>query len=101
MNRTNSGLVRKYLRSKMPSLKFTLSKWLNYDKGFGIMAIVIENNRIHCQTYCLTIEYYSLDQELYVVNFTALNSNYKLYFRSYCNQTLISIDKSYIYGTRY
>ena len=64
----------------MPSLKFKLSKWLNYHKGFGIMAIVIKNNRIHCQTYCLTIGYYSLDQELYVVNFIALNSNYKWVF---------------------
>ena len=44
------------------------------------MAIVIENNRIHCYTYCLTIEYCSLDQELYVINFTALNSNYKWVF---------------------
>ena len=64
----------------MPSLKFKLSNWLNYHKGFGIMAIVIENNRIHCQTYCLTIEYCSLDQELYVVNFSTLNSNYKWVF---------------------
>ena len=61
-------------------LKFTLSNWLDYHKGFGIMVIVIENNRIHCQTYCLTIEYYSLDQELYVVNFSTLNSNYKWVF---------------------
>ena len=53
----------------MPSLKFKLLNWLNYYKGFGIMAIVIENNRIHCQTYCLTIGYCSLDQELYVINF--------------------------------
>ena len=45
----------------MPSLKFKLSNWLNYLKGFGIKAIVIENNRIHCQIYCLTIEYHSLD----------------------------------------
>ena len=49
MNRTNSELIRKCLRSKIPSLKFTLSNWLNYYKGFGIMAIVIENNRIHCE----------------------------------------------------
>ena len=48
MNRTNSGLIREYLRSKMPSLKFKLSKWLIYHKGLGIMTIVIENNRIHC-----------------------------------------------------
>ena len=45
----------------MPSLYFTLSNWFNYHKGFGVMAIVVENNRIHCQIYCLTIEYYSLD----------------------------------------
>ena len=64
----------------MPSLKFKLSNWLNYHKGFGIMAIVIENNRIHCQTYCLTIGYCSLGQELYVVNFSKLNSNYKWVF---------------------
>ena len=48
----------------MSSFNFTLSNWLNYHKGFGIMAIVIENNRIHCQTYCLTIGYCSVDQEL-------------------------------------
>ena len=76
MNRTNSGLLRKCLRSKMPSLNFTLSNWLNYHKGFGVMANVIENNRIHCQT----LGYCSLHQELYVVNFTALNSNYKWVF---------------------
>ena len=64
----------------MPSLNFKLSNWLNYHKGFGIIAIVIENNIIHCQTYCLTIEYYSLDRELYVVNFSTLNSNYKWVF---------------------
>ena len=69
----------------MPSLKFTLSNCLNYHKGFGIKTIVIENNRIYCQTYWLTIGYYSLDQELYVVNFTALNLNYKWVFRGYCN----------------
>ena len=80
MNRTNLELIRECLRSKMPSLNFTLSNWLNYHKGFGIMAIVIENNRIHCQTYCLTIGYCSLDQELYVVNFSTLNSNYKWVF---------------------
>ena len=50
-------------------LKFKLSNWLNDHKGFGVIAIVFENNRIHCQTYCLTIGYYSLDRELYVVNF--------------------------------
>ena len=44
------------------------------------MAIVIENNRTHCQTYCLTIEYFSLGQELYVVNFTTLNLKYKWVF---------------------
>ena len=44
------------------------------------MAIVIENNRIHCQIYFLTIEDCSLDQELYVVNFSKLNSNYKWVF---------------------
>ena len=64
----------------MSSLKFTLSNWLNYHKGFGIMAIVIENNRILCQIYCLTIGYCSLDREVYVVNFTALNSKYKWVF---------------------
>ena len=64
----------------MPSLKFTLSNWLNYHKGFNIMAIVIENNRIHCLIYCLIIEYYSLDQKVYVVNFSTLNSNYKWVF---------------------
>ena len=48
MNRTNSGLFRECWRSKMPSLKFKLSKWLNYHKGFSIMTIVFENNRIHC-----------------------------------------------------
>ena len=64
----------------MPSFKFTLSNWLNYYKEFGVMAIVIENNRIHCLTYCLTIGYCSLGQELYVVKFTALNSNYKWVF---------------------
>ena len=40
-------LIRKCLRSKMPSSKFKLLNWLNYHKAFGIMAIVIENNRIH------------------------------------------------------
>ena len=45
------------------------------------MAIVIENNRIHCWTYCLTIGYCSPGQELYVVKFTALNLNYKWVFR--------------------
>ena len=68
------------MRSKIPSSKFKLLKRLNYHKGFGIMAIVIKNNRIHCQTFCLTIEYYSLDQELYVVNFLKLNSKYKWVF---------------------
>ena len=48
MNRINSRLIREYLKSKMPSLKFTLSNWLNYHKGFGVMTLVIENNRIHC-----------------------------------------------------
>ena len=80
MNRTNLELIKEYLRSKMPSLKFKLTKWLNYHKEFGIMTIVMENNRIHCQTYCLTIEYCSLDRELYVVNFSILNSNYKWVF---------------------
>ena len=56
----------------MPSLKFTFSNWLNYHKGFGIMAIVIENNRIHCQTYYLTIGDCSLGWELYVVNLSTL-----------------------------
>ena len=32
----------------MPSLKFKLLKWLNYHKRFGIMTIVVENNRIPC-----------------------------------------------------
>ena len=61
----------------MPSSKFELLNWLNYHKGFGIIAIVIKNNRIHCQIYFLTIGYYSLDQELYVINFSKLNLNYK------------------------
>ena len=64
----------------MPSLKFRLLNWLIYHKGFSIMANVIENNRIHCQIYFLTIVYYSLDQELYVINFSKLNSNYKWVF---------------------
>ena len=81
MNRTNSKLIRKCLRSKMLSLYFTLSNWLDYHKGFGVMAIVIENNRIHCQTYYLTIGYCSLGRELYVVKFTALNLNYKWVFK--------------------
>ena len=68
------------MRSKIPSLNFTLSNFLNYHKGFDVMAIVIENNRIDCQIYCMIIGYCSLDQELYVVNFTALNSNYKWVF---------------------
>ena len=80
MNRTNSGLIRKSLRSKMLSLYFTLSNWLNYHKGFSAIAILIENNRILFWIYCITIGYYSLDQELYVVIFTALDSNYKWVF---------------------
>ena len=80
MNRTNLELIRECLGSKMPFSKFKLSKWLIYHKGFGIMTIVIENNRIHYQIYCLTIGYYSLDQELYVVNFSKLNSNNKWVF---------------------
>ena len=44
------------------------------------MAIVVENNRIHCQIYGLTIGYCSLDQELYVVHFSKLNLNYKWVF---------------------
>ena len=80
MNRTNLGLIRECLRSKMPSLKFTFSNCLNYHKGFGIIAIVVENNRIHCQKYCLTIGYCNRDQELYVINFSTLNSNYKWVF---------------------
>ena len=80
MNRTNLGLIRKYLKSKMPSLYFALLSWLNYYKGFIVMAIVIENNRTHCQTYCPTIEYCSPDQDLYVVKFTAVNSNINLVF---------------------
>ena len=64
----------------MPFSKFKLLNWLNYHKGFGTMTIVIENNRIHCQIYCLIIEYCSLDQELYVVNFSTLNLNYKWVF---------------------
>ena len=55
MNRTNSGLIRKCLKTKMLSLYFSLSYWLNYHKEFGDMVIVIENNIIHYQTYCLTI----------------------------------------------
>ena len=80
MNRTNLELVKEFLRSKIPSSNFKLLNWLNYHKGFSIMAIVIENNRIHCQIYFLTIEYCSLDQELYVVNFSELNSKYKWVF---------------------
>ena len=64
----------------MPSLKFRFLKWLNYHKGFGIMAIVIEYNRIHCQIFCLIIEYCSWDQDLYVVNFLKLNSKYNWVF---------------------
>ena len=64
----------------MPSSKSTLLNWLNYHKGFDIMTIVIQNNRIPCQTYCLTIEYCSFDQELYVIKFSTLNSNYKWVF---------------------
>ena len=64
----------------MSSLNFTLSNWLNYHKGFSVMDIVIEKNRIHSHTYCLTIGYCSLGQELYVKNLTALNSNYKWVF---------------------
>ena len=44
------------------------------------MAIVIEKNRIYYQIYFLTIGYCSLDQELYVINFLKLNSNYKWVF---------------------
>ena len=80
MNRTYLRLIRQYLRSKLPSLKFTFLNWLNYHKGFSIIAIFTENNRIHCQIYCMTIEYCSLDQELYVVNFLTLNLNYKWVF---------------------
>ena len=43
------------------------------------MAIVIENNRMHWYTYCLTIGYCSPDQ--FTVKFTALNSNYKWVFK--------------------
>ena len=64
----------------MPFSKFKLSNWLIYHKGFSIMTIVIENNKIHCQIYFLTIEYCSLDQELYVTNFSKLNSNNKWVF---------------------
>ena len=64
----------------MPFLKFKLSNWLIIYKGFNIMAIVVENNRIHYQIYFLTIRYCSLDQELYVINFLKLNSNYKWVF---------------------
>ena len=64
----------------MPSSKFKLSNWLIYHKGLSIITIVIKNNRIHCQIYFLTIGYYSLDQELYVINFSKLNLNYKWVF---------------------
>ena len=64
----------------MLSLYFVLSNWLNYHKRFSLMTIVIKNNRIHCQTYCLTIGYYSPGQELYVIKFIASNSNYKWVF---------------------
>ena len=47
----NLGLVKKSLKSKMLSLYFAVANWLNYHKGFSVMAIVIKNNRIHCQTY--------------------------------------------------
>ena len=69
----------------MPSFNFTYSSWLNYHKVFGVIAIVIENNRIHCQTYCLTIEYCSPDQELYVINFSTLIQIINGDFRGYCN----------------
>ena len=61
MNRTNLELITECLRSKMLSSKFKLLNWINYHKGFGTMTIIIENNRILCQTFCLTIGYYSLD----------------------------------------
>ena len=64
----------------MPFSKFKLLNWLIYHKGFSIMVIIVKNNRIHCQIYFLTIKYYSLDQELYVVNFSKLNSKYKWVF---------------------
>ena len=80
MNRTILRLVRKYLRSKIPFSKFKLSNWLIYHKGFSLIAIVIENNRIHSQIYFLTIGYCSLGRELYVINFSELNSNYKWLF---------------------
>ena len=48
MTRTNLGLIRECLRSKMLSSKFKLLNWLHYHKELGIMTIVIENNRIHC-----------------------------------------------------
>ena len=65
----------------MSSLYFTLSNWLNYHKEFGVMAIVIENNRIYYQAYCLIIEYCCPGQELYVTKFTALYSKYKWVFK--------------------
>ena len=65
----------------MPSLYFALSNWLNYLKGFSAIAYVVKNNRMHCWIYCLTIEYCSIDQELYMVKFTALNLNYKWVFK--------------------
>ena len=80
MNRTNIELIKECLSSKMPSSKFKLSNWLIYHKGFGIITIVIENNRIHYQIFCLTIGYYSLNQELYVVKFSKLNSKHKWVF---------------------
>ena len=64
----------------MPSLYFVLSNWLNYHKGFSIMAIVIENNRILCLIYCSTIGDCCPDWELYVVKFTVVNSNINLVF---------------------
>ena len=60
--------------------KFYIIKMVKLSQGFGFIAFVIENNRIHCQAYYLTIRYCSLGRELYVVNFAALNSNYKWVF---------------------
>ena len=81
MNRTNLQLIRKCLKSKIPSLYFTLSYWLNYHKEFSAMVNFIENNRIHCWTYCLTTRYCSPDRELYMVKFTASNSKNNLVFK--------------------
>ena len=66
------------------------------------MAIVIENNRIHCQIYFLTIGYCSLDQELYVINFSKLNSNYEwVFFEATVIKPLFQLINHINMGIRY